>query len=62
MGREHKVQPVTAVAPAIRFGTSFAAWALAVTGLVSGSLVLGIIIVELFCYFFVPGMGRAEFV
>jgi hypothetical protein len=33
---------------------------MAATGLVVGSLMLGIIIVEVFCYFFVPSMGRAS--
>jgi hypothetical protein len=43
-----------------RFERSFAARAVAATGLAAGSLILGIIIVELFCYFFVPWMGRAS--
>jgi hypothetical protein len=56
-----KVRKVKLVAEAAnsanRFERSFAARAVAITGLVAGSLMSGIVIVELLCYFFVPSIG-----
>jgi cellulose biosynthesis protein BcsQ len=59
--REHEANPVTAAANSTsRFERYFVARAVAATGLVAVSLILGIIIVELFCYFFFPSIGRAS--